>query len=170
MKKLPGLSVLLLALAWSPSNDAQERVGAFRLYEVRDEASGELRQSIHTDPLRASLSPTADVDLIWICASGNLRVLYTFGTALRGDGTGAVEVRFKADDDAPFIEQQWWVSSGGRRLVMALGDEPDLNAIASLEGTLITEVRDPSDGRQFSHRFLLTRFKRALEHLPCAER
>lgn len=170
MKNMLGLSVLLLALAWSPSNDAQERVGAFRLYEARDEASGELRQSIHIDPLRASSSPTAGVELIWICAGGNLRVLYTFSTPLVGDGTGAVEVKFKAGDDAPFVEQQWWVSSGGRRLVMALGDEFELNAIAAHEGTLITEVRDPSDNRHFSHRFVLTRFNRAFQHLPCAER
>lgn len=167
MRTLLWLSVLVLT-AWSPVNDAQERVGAFRLHEARDEASAELRQSIHIDPLRASSSPTVGVELIWICAGGNLRVLYTFSTPLVGDGTGAVEVKFKAGDDEPLVEQQWWVSSGGRRLVMPLGDEFELNAIAGLEGTLITEVRDPSNDRRFSHRFLLTRFNRALEHLPCA--
>lgn len=169
MKSVPGLCLLVMAVAWSPLNDAQERKGAFRLLDARDEASGELRHSIHTDPLRASSSGTDGVELIWICAGGNLRVLYTFGTPLRGDGAGAVEVRFKGGDEMPFIEQQWWVSSGGRRVVMPLGDEAALNAIAATEGNLITEVRDPSDGRQFSHRFVLTRFNDALGHLPCAE-
>lgn len=160
--------VWMLAAVCSPVVADDARVGPFTLGEARDEASGELRRSIAVDPLRASVSPTQGVALVWICANGVLRVFYAFGTPIQGDETGAAVVRFRGED-GEFIEQEWWVSGGGLRLVMPAGDEPPLSEIAAGEGTLVTEVIDPADGRQLSHRFPLARFNAAIEHLPCKD-
>jgi hypothetical protein len=161
------LVFIACAFALSADVSAQETVGAFTLAVERD-ATGANRHSISTTALPASVTAAHGASLTWVCVNDALRVFYTSGVPLRGDDVGGVEVTYETDPAAGQVDDDWWVSSDGQRVVAPAESTEDFTRRAREAGVMVVGVRDPGTALRRSHRFSMRGFGDAIARLPCA--